>query len=466
MSRYAHAGERAFASERIRRCGASFRQGARARPRTTPRRPLLELKHGRALYRGEGAGAEAFTAARDGLLAAGNDAGAAEAEIMLAELASYVGDHDRASSHLERAVELIEPAGLWAKAFVLSRAARLELLRAKLDTAIALGREALEIATALELDEIRVHALNTIGTARVERNELEGLEDVERSLTLARQINSPESARGYLNLSVLTAMSGDLARSFAVQLEGLREAERLGVDGWHRFLRGHSAQYAYWSGRWDDALVCAEEFLTETEAGSPHYEENQNRNVRALVRLACGDVAGALDDTAKSVMRARDVKDAQNLCPTLAVRAFVLLSTGDPATARELAREVVDGWEGVEDVVFTWGGVGAVAAIAALGDDGPLAALATERSSAGPWLAAALAYVAGDYERAAEIYASMGSLPDAAYCALARRRRAGCRCRRAARAGPPSTARWCDPVRAGSGSALVRGAPIGDHRGF
>ena len=413
------AGERAFALNAFAAAARHFGKALELWPGDDPERPVLELKHGRALYRGEGAGAEAFTAARDGLLAAGNDAAAAEAEIMLAELASYVGDHDTASSHLDRAVELIERGpSSWAKAFVLGRAARLELLRAKLDTAIALGREALEIATELELDEIRVHALNTIGTARVERNELEGLEDVERSLTLARQINSPESARGYLNLSVLTAMSGDLERSFAVQLEGLREAERLGVDGWHRFLRGHSAQYAYWSGRWDDALVCAGEFLTETEAGSPHYEENQNRNVRALVRLARGDVAGALDDTAKSVVRAREVKDAQNLCPTLAVRAFVLLSTGEPAAARELAREVIDGWEGVEDVVFTWGGIGVVAAIAALGDDGPLSALAKERSSMGPWLAAALAYVAGEYEQAAAIYSSMGSLPDAAYARL------------------------------------------------
>ena len=413
------AGERAFALNAFAAAARLFGKALELWPADDAGRPLLELNHGRALYRGEGAGAEAFARARDGLLAAGNDADAAEAEIMLAELASYVGDHDSASRHLERAVELIEPRpGSWAKAFVLSRAARLELLRARLDAAIALGRQALEIATVLELDEIRVHALNTIGTARVERNELAGLEDVERSLTLARRINSPESARGYLNLSVLTAMSGDLSRSFAVQSEGLREAERLGLDGWHRFLRGHSAQYAYWSGRWDDALVCAEEFLTETEAGSPHYEENQNRNVRALVRLARGDLEGALDDTARSVMRAREVKDAQNLCPTLAVRAFVLLSTGESDTARELAREVVEGWEGVQDVVFTWGGVGAVAAIAALADDSPLAALETRRSSAGPWLAAALAYVAGDYEQAAEIYTSIGSLPDAAYARL------------------------------------------------
>src|SRR5438105_2850147 len=194
---------------------------------------------------------------------------------MLAELASYVGDYDTASDHLERAVKLIDrsPAS-WAKAFVLSRAARLKLLRASLDAAIALGEQALEIATSLSLDEIRVHALNTVGTARVEQNDVAGR----------------------------------------------------------------------------------------------------------------GDLKGSLADTARSVMRARQVKDAQNLCPTLAIRAFVLLATGDPDSARELAREVVDGWQGVENVVLTWGGVGAVAALATLGD-GPLFALEAERSSRGPWLA-------------------------------------------------------------------------------
>src|SRR5437588_1134139 len=412
------AGDRAFALNAFAAAGRLYRRALDLWPPDDPDRPRLELHYGRALYRGTGTGAEAFAAARDGLLEAGNDAEAGEAEIMLAELASYVGDYDTASDHLERAVKLIDrsPAS-WAKAFVLSRAARLKLLRASLDAAIALGEQALEIATSLSLDEIRVHALNTVGTARVEQNDVAGLDDVERSLRLARKINSPESARAYLNFSVLTAMSGDLSRSFSVQSEGLGEAERLGVDGWHRFLRAHSVQYAYWNGRWDDALSCAEEFLTETEAGSPHYEENQNRNVRALVRLARGDLEGSLADTARSVVRARQVKDAQNLCPTLAIRAFVLLSTGDPDSARELAREVVDGWQGVENVVLTWGGVGAVAALATLGD-GPLFALEEERSSRGPWLAAALAYAEGDYTGAAQIYTTMGSLPDAAYAWL------------------------------------------------
>jgi len=412
------AGDRAFALNAFDAAARLYDQALELWPSDDPERPRLELHRGRALYRGTGSGADAFASARDGLLAAGDSAAAAEAEIMLAELASYVGEHDRASDHLGRALALIEPEpASWTKAFVLSRAARLDLLRARLEAAVALGREAVQIADELDLAEIRVHSLNTIGTARVEQNDHAGLEDVEQSLRLAQRINSSETARGYLNLAVLTAMSGDLPRSVAVHSEGLREAERLGLGGWLRFLRSHSAQYSYWGGHWRDALKFADEFLAEIEAGSPHYEENQNRNVRALMRLARDDVDGALDDTDRSLARAREVKDAQNLCPTLVVRAFVLLSVGEPDAALDLALEAVEGWAGVEQVVLTWGGAGAVAAIAALGAD-PLAALEPEGSHRSLWVAAAHDYLAGNLEGAADIYARIGSRPDEAYMRL------------------------------------------------
>jgi class 3 adenylate cyclase/tetratricopeptide (TPR) repeat protein len=410
------AGDRAFALNAFAAAARLYERALELWPAHDSERPRLELHLGHALYRGTGSGTATFLAARDGLLAAGDNGAAAEAEIVLAELASYVGEHDRASNHLRRALDLIEPEhASWTKAFVLSHAARLNLLRARLGAAIALGRQALEIAESLDLDEIRVHSLNTIGTARVEQSDPAGLEDVERSLRLAQRTNSPESARGYLNLSVLTAMSGDLSRSVAVHSEGLREAERLGLGGWLRFLRGHSAHYAYWGGRWRDAMKSAGEFLAEIEAGSPHYEENQNRNVRALMRLAQGDADGALEDTEKSLARAREVKDAQNLCPTLAVRAFVLLSVGESDAARKLAAEAVESWAGVEQVVLTWGGVGAVAAIATLDGVDHLDALESQRSL---WIAAALEFVAGNLERAAEIYARIGSLADEAYVRL------------------------------------------------
>jgi class 3 adenylate cyclase/tetratricopeptide (TPR) repeat protein len=413
------AGDRAFALNAFAAAARLYEQALELWPPDDPERPRLELHRGRALYRGTGSGAESFAVARDGLLAAGESAAAAEAEIILAELASYVGEHDRASDHLGRALDLIEPEpASWTKAFVLSHAARLNLLRARLEAAIALGRQALKIADQLDLDEIRVHSLNTIGTARVEQNDPAGLEDVEHSLRFAQRINSPESARGYLNLAVLTAMSGELPRSASVHSEGLREAERLGLGGWLRFLRGHSAQYSYWGGHWSSAVKSAADFLAEIEAGSPHYEENQNRNVRALIRLARDDVDGALDDTERSLARAREVKDAQNLYPTLVVRAFVLLSLGEPEAARSLALEVVEGWVGVEQVVLTWGGAGAVAAIATLGGVDPLVALEPEGSHRSLWVAAAHEYLGGSPERAADIYARIGSRPDEAFARL------------------------------------------------
>jgi class 3 adenylate cyclase/tetratricopeptide (TPR) repeat protein len=413
------AGDRAFALNAFAAAAHLYERALERWPADDPQRPLLKLHLGRALYRGAGTGAEAFVEARDGLLAAGDSAAAAEAEIILAELASYVGEHDRASNHLDRALELIDTEQTsWTKAFVLSHAARLNLLRARLDAAIALGRESLEIAEALDLDEIRVHSLNTIGTARVEQHDAAGLEDVEKSLKLAHRINSPESARGYLNLAVLTAMTGDLSRSVSVHSEGLREAQRLGVGGWHRFLRSHSAQYAYWGGRWDDAGTFADEFVAEIEAGSPHYEENQNRNVRALMQLARDDLDAALADTERSLARAREIKDAQNLCPTLGVRAFVLLSTGQLEAAQELAAEMVESWRGVEQVVLTWGGACVVAAIATLDGVDELDALARDHARRSLWVAAAFEYVGKSLERAAEIYALIGSLPDEAFARL------------------------------------------------
>jgi hypothetical protein len=75
----------------------------------------------------------------------------------------------------------------------------------------------------------------------------------------------------------------------------------------------------------------------------------------------------------------------------------------------------VESWAGVEQVVLTWGGVGAVAVIATLDGVDHLDALESQRSL---WVAAAREFVAGNLERAAEIYARIGSLPDEAYARL------------------------------------------------
>jgi AhpD family alkylhydroperoxidase len=129
--------------------------------------------------------AAALEEARDALLAIGDEETAAEAEAFLSRVAWYRGHGDEARLHIERAQELVTDAGATiAKARVLCLTARLLMLSSEQEEAIRLGSEALELADALDLDELRIHALTTIGTAKFG---LDGTGDVEleRALELA-----------------------------------------------------------------------------------------------------------------------------------------------------------------------------------------------------------------------------------------------------------------------------------------
>jgi tetratricopeptide (TPR) repeat protein len=115
---------------------------------------------------GEDDDGAALEQARSALLAAGDRAGAAEAESRLGELWWLKGDPDQAFAHLERARDLVgdEPASA-AKAHVLSEVARFRMVADEFDAQIA--HQALELAEQLGLGEVHANVLITAGTGRV-----------------------------------------------------------------------------------------------------------------------------------------------------------------------------------------------------------------------------------------------------------------------------------------------------------
>jgi predicted ATPase len=117
---------------------------------------------------GEDDDGTALERARSALLAAGDRAGAAEAEARLGGLWWLKGHRDRAFDHLGRAQALVrdEPASA-AKAYVLSELARYQMLADQFDAQTS--REALELAEELGLGEVRAHVLITTGTAEALR---------------------------------------------------------------------------------------------------------------------------------------------------------------------------------------------------------------------------------------------------------------------------------------------------------
>jgi tetratricopeptide (TPR) repeat protein len=268
--------------------------------------------------------------------------------------------------------------------------------------AIRRARAALDIAVELGLEDVRAHALLTIGTSRFSRGEASWLPEIEESLAISERLNAaPEVIRAYKNLGDIYVRDGQLERGFDLQARGLHAALRFGDRFNVRWFRAERAIECYLTGRWDEAAGLADEFLGEIESGAPHYMESACRHARTLMRLARGDDPGALADAER--LLAGDNTDPQVRQPALGAAARVFMELDRP----ELANVI----RAATELRFYDGpGLPDVAVVTA-------EAVALEPSRVGgtrPWAEAARLVLGGDFMGAAEVYAAMGSLPDEA----------------------------------------------------
>jgi predicted Zn-dependent protease len=171
----------------------------------------------------------------------------------------------------------------------------------------------------------------------------------------------------------------------------------------------------YWRGRWDEALLLANQFVEQAEGGLPHHREVDARLTRARIRLARGDSAGALEDSARALAFAQRVRDPQTLFPALAFNARMLLVASDPEGASENATTLLETWAeaGVTFAAFWLADLAVALADLNRGPDLERACAAYVRIPT-RWLDAALQVVHGQDLEAAGTYATIGSLPDEA----------------------------------------------------
>jgi class 3 adenylate cyclase/tetratricopeptide (TPR) repeat protein len=419
-------------------------------------RPRLLLRLGQARAYGEQAGGEVLAAAFDGLVATDPEA-AAEAASTLSQLAWWQGHGEQAVRHVQRAAELLRDAPpSRTRARVLANECILLFLSGKVDQALAVAREALAMAELLGLDDLRARALEYLGSTRVFMGDRGGIADMERAIALALERNLPECVEAYVNLGSSLIELGDLAAGFARQAEGRQAAERFGVAGWSRHLRAELVMEHYLLGRWDLAMPLADEFIAECEAGSPHYMELGCRLARGRIRLARGDLAGAGEDADRQLALAREAGDLQVVQPAIAFAARVALETGDRGRAGAGAGELLAMLEAQGERSNTEWASDLAIVLVALDRGGELAELVAAQASPVPWLEAAAALATGDFARAAELYAAMGALADAAYASLRAAERLQAGGRRAE--GDPQLRRALAFYRKVGASALLRRA--------
>jgi tetratricopeptide (TPR) repeat protein len=416
------AGDRAMTLNALPQAEAYFRQALGLSSDDDPERPALLLRCGRAVYRQSEEGASELGEARTGLLAAGDREGAAEASLMLGDIAWKQGRRDDLDSYLEEARGLVEGTSRSrVRVAVLCELARYEMLADRLENARELGGEALKLAGELGFDDLRAHVLNTVGVASADIGESGGLAQLEESIALATRINSiPDMLRGYNNLSALYILWGDLARSRAASEKTVELAKHFGHRGQVRFIEaGPAVPNRYLAGEWDDALERAESIIAEAEAGARFYQLALMYANRGLIRLARGEAEGAESDAELTVELVRPIKDPQAVFPDLANAAAIFLSVGNEARAGQTLDEALTGLRelprlGLAVIDLHWQAWVAVT----LGREPDLLEVLEPEPFKSPWLRAALAVTSRDFRVAADLFEGMGIVSHEAFYRL------------------------------------------------
>jgi predicted ATPase/class 3 adenylate cyclase len=416
------AGDRAFALHAFAAAARFYAAALELWPPDSPERPKLLFELGRARYYGEEEGEAELEEAAAALVALGDPETAAEAETFLGNLLGNRGEREREHRHLDRATELVaEVPTSRSKARTLAALAASQMMAGRMDEALGAGREALVMAEELGLQDVRANALGTVGLGLVDAGDLQGIAHLEAALAISLENNLIETARAHLVLAeAVSNYLGDIRRAAELRAEGLDVATRFGLVHHIRFLQGERVVIHYWTGAWDEALRLGDEMLSESEASAPGYMDVQVRQVKSRIGLARG-YPGAVEEASETLELARAMGDPQVLYPALAFSARSLLHAGRTAEAEATADELLALWAAAPASVLQsnlQSFVDLAWVLSTLGRGPELLLPARSARLQTKWIEAALAIAEGNFERAAEIYAETGSLPDEAYARL------------------------------------------------
>jgi class 3 adenylate cyclase/tetratricopeptide (TPR) repeat protein len=331
---YRQAGERAL------RLGAypvavRYLGGALALDPDVPELPSLLLGHAVARFRAESS-YEALRSAIDELERLDARDFAASAAAHAANAAWRAGRHDDAERFVTRALELAGPTASAARAEALSEAGRVAIFEGHHETASAYCDEALSIAEALGLDELRATTLNTRGVVEITSGRLRDSLATYRSVIDAGLSGSAEQTRAYMNLAVVWEADGYMDESYRLHEVAIESAMRQGDKAQLLWLESSMIRgFLYLRGHWDEALERTEAFLAEVAPLGGHYLEPGLRAVRAGMLAARDETDDALRDIEITIEQLAGRVDAQTVIPTNLELARALVILGDVERARE-----------------------------------------------------------------------------------------------------------------------------------
>lgn len=232
----------------------------------------------------------------------------------LARLHWFRGEAKEADKYLSEALAVLEslpPGPELAMAYAIR--SQFLMLHRRTKESVEWGNRAITLARKCDATETLVHALNTVGTARLYADDVAGMSMLEESLALSLEHGLHEqAARAYTNIASCAVSRRDFATAETFSAEGIKFDTEHDLGSWIDSLFGYQAQVRLDQGRLTEARDIAEAVLRR---------EHQTRvmrmpaaNVLALACARLGDDAN--DERLQSLLAdATSIAELQYLLP-------------------------------------------------------------------------------------------------------------------------------------------------------
>lgn len=252
----------------------------------------------------------------------------------LSRLHWYRGEAEKAEAYILQAIDLLEGEILTAetgKAFALR--AQLFMLQDVMDEAVTWAARALKIAQQFADFDTQAHALNTMGSAKLFRGDLEGETYLRQSLSIAHQNALHEqAARVYTNLSECLIEMGELDRAEALLEEGIAYDTAHDLDAWTFYLIGRKAHLRFEQDRYEDALKIAQSVLKQPNQTLLMQMPARIILARTQLRLGNAEAEHVLDE---ATLHARQIAEPQYLVTLLVAKVEQAVLQNDLSVAQD-----------------------------------------------------------------------------------------------------------------------------------
>nr|WP_198950509.1 LuxR family transcriptional regulator [Kineosporia sp. A_224] len=307
--------------------------------------------------------------------ASGDTVRVGDAHRCLSRLHWFAGRNAVSEREADLAVQALQGSGTVELAMAYSNVAQLRMLSSDVHGTRLWGRRALAaldpVPDGRKRVEVRVHALNNLGTAEVVSGDFDaGIGMLTASLEQARAADLHEhAARAYCNL-VSCAVAQRRHADAAARLEaGLQYCIDRDLDAWTLYLQGLQAQLMLNRGQTTAARVGAEKVLQRIESAPTSQVEPLVVQALALARTGDDGWRHPMD---RVVRLAEGIGEIQRLGPVTAARCEIAWLSGETERARRFAAET---WPKATAADCPWnrGSVATWLGDPSAGDDAPLA---------------------------------------------------------------------------------------------